>query len=149
MQGTHKVNSACVNIPKYCIKKGSCPDLERLSLLLFLHDSTCPHLIYHFSYPLFLSVYQHSSLTFMLPLFSSKPDLLDRLAQPGPRLYPPSSLGAKLTSIYRTRVQSGEVVKIWTEDIFIHSPSQNSVVAFWSICYYRMSQQRNSYRACP
>lgn len=76
----------------------------------------------------------------MLPLFSFKPDILGRLADEGPDFTHLPAQGAKLASIYRTRVQSGEVVKIWTQDIFIHSLSQNRVVAFWSICYYRMSQ---------
>lgn len=43
-------------------------------------------------------------------------------------------------TIYRMKVQLGEAVKVWTPDIFIHSLSQNRMVAFWSICYYRMSQ---------
>lgn len=44
-----------------------------------------------------------------------------------------------LPALQPTRVHSGGVVKTWTEDIFIHSQSQDSVVAFWSICYYKTS----------
>ena len=60
------------------------------------------------------------------------------LAQ-GPRAYTRFTASQYL----QNKVQSGGVEIIWTEDIFIHRPSQNSMVLFWSTCYYRMRLQRN------
>lgn len=124
---THKVISARGNLPmnNYCNNVPIWGD-------------------YCFSYwaQLLHPVHKLLSMTFMLPLCSSKPDLLGSLAHSNlPIFYPVDKSSQYL------QIQSGEAVKIRAQDIF--TSSQNRVVAFWSICYYRMSQRRHAYQACP
>lgn len=77
-----QAHTAWASLPKYCTEKAHVPiKTTAFVVLVWLNLASLNSSLYSLS---LLSVYKHSYLTFMLLLFSSKWNLLDRLAHQDP-----------------------------------------------------------------